>query len=174
MTSEDESLSGGGGGTAGVSEQLEDKRAAAEPGDLPGGTAAQGKGRMRGLGVVPKDSHQRGAILPPSLVAPSPSGGVPSLPGPPTALRSRVPGERRWVAGAQSKDAPNLGASCPALASRFTSDRFLFSLLPHPPNQGKESTVLFLILIGCPSFIPGIYTFGGYLGEGEYTRLSQE
>lgn len=143
MTSEDEPLSGGGGGAAGVSGQLEDKRAAAEPGDLPWGTAAQGKGRARGLGVVPKDSRQRGAVLLPPVVAPSPSGGVPSLPGPPAALRSRVPGGRRRVAGAQSEDAPNLGASCPALASRFTSDRFLFSPLSHPSTRAKSQQYYF-------------------------------
>lgn len=40
MTREGEPLPGGGGGEAGVSEQSEDKRAAAEPGDLPGGNGS--------------------------------------------------------------------------------------------------------------------------------------
>lgn len=77
--------------------------------------------------------------------------------------------ERGWGPRAQIEDAPNLGASCPALAAGLgiRLDSFF------PPEQEQDSTVLFLILISCPANPQHLYTFGDIFGV-EYTDLSQE
>lgn len=140
VTPEDEPLPGGGGGAAGVSEQPEDKQAAAEPGDLPVGQRVRGRGKREGLGVVPKDPRWKGTVLP------SPCGGsqVQPMPGPPGALRSRVPGGGgEGAERGRSKLRDELSGFGRKICVRPDSS------FPHLQNQGKELTVLFLILIRC-------------------------
>lgn len=91
--------------------------------------------------MVPKDPCWRGPVLPSSC------GGSQTQPlsGPPSALRSRVHGGGgEGAERGRSKLRGELSGSGRKVCIRPDSS------FPHPQNQGKELTVIFLILIRCP------------------------
>lgn len=98
--------------------------------------------------MVPKDPRWRGAALPPPAVAPRPSGGVRSLPGPHSALRSRAPGVGVGGGGLAGAESAERGRA--KLRGELSSSGRKVCVRPDsffPLEPGQESTVLFLILI---------------------------